>query len=251
VKRFGGEIARASNHVRAGHWPALLGDTNAPVAFVECETDRLAETVLRLYREDDPVTTQILCFTKEAGSASTKALNAKCQTALAPHAQPLRVFSAERERLEDTGLRVGDPLICTRNLWAHNLQNGSLGHLESIESVPVPFFNSDGKETAKTYAWARWDDNKLRPVTDEVLDALELAYAITVHKAQGSGFRRVIVPVFASRICDRTMLYTAMTRAASQVIFVGDLATAKRVVESPPRASRRKVALARLIEGLA
>lgn len=44
---------------------------------------------------------------------------------------------------------------------------------------------------------------------------------MTVHKSQGSRFRRVIVPVQASRILDRTLIYTAVTRATDQVVLVG------------------------------
>ena len=51
---------------------------------------------------------------------------------------------------------------------------------------------------------------------------IELAYAISVHKAQGSQWPLVIVPVYRSRILDRTLIYTAATRASEQVVFVGD-----------------------------
>jgi len=46
--------------------------------------------------------------------------------------------------------------------------------------------------------------------------------AITVHKAQGSQFKRLIVPLVRSRLLDRTMIYTALTRGVDQVVFIDD-----------------------------
>jgi exodeoxyribonuclease V alpha subunit len=73
------------------------------------------------------------------------------------------------------------------------------------------------------------------------LGPLELAYGITVHKAQGSAFKRVVIPIFQSRLLDRTMIYTALTRATDQVVFVGDLNTLRNTVAAPPRPDERTV----------
>lgn len=86
-----------------------------------------------------------------------------------------------------------------------------------------------------------------RDLTPDLLPHLELAYAITIHKAQGSQFPRAIVPVRHSRLLDRTMLYTAITRAQKQVILVGDVAAAAAAVEAPPHASLRQVALGSML----
>jgi exodeoxyribonuclease V alpha subunit len=93
----------------------------------------------------------------------------------------------------------------------------------------------------------RWDDGQERDLTPDLLPHLELAYAITIHKAQGSQFPRIIVSVRHSRLLDRTLLYTAITRAQKQVILVGDMAAAKAAVEAPPHASLRQVALGSLL----
>ena len=77
----------------------------------------------------------------------------------------------------------------------------------------------------------------------EILDDLELGYAITVHKAQGSQWPRVIVPLTGHRLLDRTLVYTAVTRAQRQVLLVGDAAAAKKAVEGLPRAHARQVSL--------
>lgn len=246
VQRFGGAIASGAHAVRDGRWPTLPPD--AALAFLPCEPSYVADIVLRHYLAD-PLNTQILTFTRERGVASAKVLNAMCQGVLAASARRLLVWNAELDRQEDSGLREGEPVLCTRNLWAWGIQNGSLGRVETVEEVPQPVFDSEGQLVGTALAWIRWDDGERRPVTEEVLDALELGYAVTVHKAQGSQFPRVIVPVCAARYLDRTMLYTAITRATTQVVLVGDVAMARQAVEARPHAARRQVALAEMLEG--
>jgi hypothetical protein len=71
------------------------------------------------------------------------------------------------------------------------------------------------------------------------LRTLALAYAITTHKAQGSQFRRVVIPIAQSRLFDRTVPYTTMTRAQEQVVFVGDRSAFEAAIVAPPHVSRR------------
>ena len=76
-----------------------------------------------------------------------------------------------------------------------------------------------------------------------MLDDVELGFAVTVHKAQGSQWRRVIIPITESRNLDRSLLYTAFTRAQTQVILVGEEQAAQAATRAPPRALDRNVAL--------
>lgn len=246
VRRFGGAIAAGARAVREGQWPDLPDSSSAALAFVPCVADAVADTVLQLYLAD-PTNTQVLTFTRERGVASAKTLNGLCQRAVADQAPRLLVWSDERNRHEDTGLRLGEPVLCTRNLHDWGLQNGRLGRIESIEAEPQSLHGAHGESKGLALAWVRWDDGERRPVTEEVLDALELGYAVTVHKAQGSQFARVLIPVYAARNLDRTMLYTALTRAKDQVILVGDVEVARRAVEALPHASHRQVALGELM----
>lgn len=244
VRRFGGNIATVASAVRDGQLPELPSTDDADIAFIECDEDEVGHVVMELLAKQSS-NTQVLTFTKTRGPASSATLNALCQQRLAADARRLVVFNEERGRHEYTGFRLGDPVLCTKNLWHLGLQNGSLGHLHSIEDAPL--VDGDG---AATYGWIRWDDGELRAVTEEVLDALELGYAITVHKAQGSQFGRVVVPVFRAKNLDRTMLYTAITRATGQVVLVGDRGLAAEVVQRPPSASQRRVSLGALVQQL-
>jgi exodeoxyribonuclease V alpha subunit len=103
--------------------------------------------------------------------------------------------------------------------------------------------NDEGEESGLALAWVDWDDGVRRPIVEEMLDDLELGYAITVHKAQGSQWPRVIVPLTGHRLLDRTLVYTAVTRAQRQVLLVGDEDAAKAAVEGLPRAQTRQIAL--------
>ena len=75
------------------------------------------------------------------------------------------------------------------------------------------------------------------------MDKVERAYAINCHRCQGSQFERVIIPVYASKILDSTMLYTAVTRAQRQVILVGDREAFRKAVLAPSKSSLRKTGL--------
>jgi exodeoxyribonuclease V alpha subunit len=248
VKRYGGAIAAAATAIREGCWPLLAADAEAAIGFIPCTPDpsvpsqaSISETVLRLYRAD-PVNTQVLCARRN-GADGTKGLNALFQSALTAGAKAVQVWDVQHDAYALVGFNLGDPVLCTRNLWDRGLQNGSLGIVVQVEDEPRLLTNEEGEETGLALAWVDWDDGVRRPIVEEMLDDLELGYAITVHKAQGSQWPRVIVPLTGNRLLDRTLVYTAVTRAQRQVLLVGDEAAAKRAVEAPPRANRRQVAL--------
>ena len=122
----------------------------------------------------------------------------------------------------------GDPVIWTRNDYQRGLMNGSSGRIV---------------EAHRDHAKAIIDGQEHRlSLADSGL--IELAYAISVHKAQGSQWPLVIVPVYRSRILDRTLIYTAATRASEQVVLVGDRNVFKAAVEMPPMNLKRDVSLA-------
>ncbi|WP_233799926.1 ATP-dependent DNA helicase [Paraburkholderia sp. HP33-1] len=252
VKRYGGEIAQAALSIRNGIWPTLATDSTSPIAMVECRNtsydgdNSLAAIVLRLYRTD-PENTQILC-SRRSGADGTRWLNSLCQKALADDS-PMLAWSGEHESFAHTGFRLGDAILCTRNLWSYGLQNGSLGRVVQVDDAPRAPDDDETDEARPVLGWILWDDGERRPVHEEMLDDLELGYAITVHKAQGSQWPRVIVPVTGNRLMDRTLLYTAVTRAQQQVILVGSAEAAKAAVEALPKAHLRQVGLTALLLG--
>jgi len=67
---------------------------------------------------------------------------------------------------------------------------------------------------------------------------------ISVHRAQGSQFPRVIVPVFPNRLLDRTLIYTALTRAVEQVVFIVDQGALVAAVAAIPAPRRQRTGMA-------
>ena len=128
----------------------------------------------------------------------------------------------------------GDPIIWTRNDYERDLMNGSTGRIV---------------EAHKDHAIAVLDGHEHR-LSAADSNLIELAYAISVHKAQGSQWPLVIVPVYRSRIFDRTLIYTAATRASEQVVFVGDRGVFATAVEMPPTNLTRDVTLASRLRSL-
>lgn len=248
IKRYGGDIATAAVSIRKGIWPSLSDNEADAIAFIECADTRtesgsslIAETVLDLYKLD-AADTQILSARRN-GPDGIKTINSLCQSAITAGNKPMTVWSTQHDAMALTGFHLGDPVLCTRNMWNRGLQNGSLGTIVEIEEVPRMLTNDDGTEVDHALAWVLWDDGLRRPVVEAMLDDLELGYAITVHKAQGSQWPRIIVPLTGHRLLDRTLIYTAVTRAQKQVLIVGDAAAAKSAVESAPRVQARQVAL--------
>ncbi|MCA6101051.1 ATP-binding domain-containing protein [Bradyrhizobium australafricanum] len=87
-------------------------------------------------------------------------------------------------------------------------------------------------------------DGESKLVPAYALPDLELAYAITCHKAQGSAFPKVIIPVVESRILDRTLIYVvALTRAKRRVVFVGDHQALSQAIQADSFSSRRDTGL--------
>lgn len=104
---------------------------------------------------------------------------------------------------------VGDPVVCTRNRYADGLFNGLLGRVVDIDHVGDVHIHWDGEAHPRQLDKAAGAD-------------IELAYAITCHRAQGSAAAAVIVMVEDSPLVTREWLYTAITRAKETVILVAN-----------------------------
>lgn len=240
-------IPLATREIRNGWCPAFSSDESDDAVFLPCADDQIISTVIRLY-EQDREGTQILSATRSCDFAGVDALNRTCHQRYADHSQQLLAENPETGEFEATGLCVGDLVMYTANDWGRNLQNGSLGQIDEIFDKPrsVNLGDDEKARICVALGMATFDGVK-HYVLDTDVDSLELAYSITVHKAQGSQFRRVIIPVRKSRILDRTFVYTAATRAQVQVIFVGDYEAVKEAIAQPPKAFSRQIGLRALL----
>ncbi len=121
---------------------------------------------------------------------------------------------------------VGDPVVFTRNLYQQGLCNGTLGRVISMN-------------VRARHLTIRWDDGVEGEIDGERVADLQLAYALSGHKAQGSSARRIVVPVYRSQVLDRAWVYTAITRAEEACVLVGDADVLRNAITLPPSSSRR------------
>jgi len=227
--RFGTEIAKVANSVRDGVLPDLAG--NSSVRLIEPRTpDDCANIATSLFMLD-PSDTIVLCGTKP----ETYAINQQVQQRTTWTNTPVTIWNHQYDTRQDLGFRLNDPVICVRNRWDLGLQNGSIGRIVGIDKM-------DQDDVTGTIAW---DDGEERAFDLELLDDLRLAYALTVHKSQGSQWRRVIVVLNEGPLLDRSFVYTAITRAQKEVTLIGQRSAIERTIKQPKAADRRHVALER------
>jgi exodeoxyribonuclease V alpha subunit len=237
-------IPRFAAAIRTGIWPdKLRSDPNGEVAVIPCEPHRLINTVLALY-DIDRENTQLLSATRANPFAGFEPISRACSQRYTAGrgAPPLSLHG------EPTGYYEGDLLLYTRNDWQRDLQNGLLGRLVEVFDTPHEVSVDDSKaEFVEALGWVDWE-GRLTPLLASDVEWIDYGYAISVHKAQGSQFKRVIMPVTRSRLLDRTLLYTAITRAQKQVILVGDVAAMRQAAQDRPIAHRRRVALPAMLD---
>lgn len=224
-------IPEYSATINRGEVPPSL--SVGAITFHEAPPDQLVEKCKSLY-SDSPHNTQIIGATK----AFVGELNVECQKLINPDGERLQF----RLHGEDyfISLRVGDPILFTKNNYNIGIQNGSLGILSSTER--------DVQDDQETFGVVTLDTGDPIPITEEVLDCMELGYAITLHKAQGSQFPRIIVAIQKGRISDRAWLYTAVTRAEAEIHIVGQAKDFAAIAKSESNTNRRASFLRRLLE---
>jgi exodeoxyribonuclease V alpha subunit len=212
------QIAHAVRHGVAPRLPDFAGCA-CGVNFIDAADDAIMDNLLRVLTEwngcDD---VQTLGAVKR-GANGIRAINATM------HAYA----SATKKKLEGWDFAESEPIIYLVNDYGKGLWNGSLGRINRVMS------------SASRRAMACSLDGVEHELLEEDFPHVDLAYAITVHKAQGSQFKRVIVPVTPSRLLDRTLIYTALTRGIEQVVFIGDRNAFERAVVAPPHSQERQV----------
>ena len=136
------------------------------------------------------------------GVAGVANLNAQLQAALNPSRQSLKTVSGE--------YRPGDKLIQLRNNYDKDLFNGDIGEVLSIDGVRGTL-TADFDGAKHTFERGEFGD-------------LGLAYAISIHKSQGSEYPVVIVPLLKAHfvMLQRNLIYTAITRGRKKVFIVGE-----------------------------
>ncbi|MCB9678583.1 MAG: ATP-dependent RecD-like DNA helicase [Alphaproteobacteria bacterium] len=219
-------IVAAAHAIRSGHLPARSSPGGDAFLIEREEASQVQETLLKVVRDRLPANgfapEQIQVLTPvRRGPLGTGELNQRLQRALNGEAEVLR--EGERE------LRVGDRVICTRNNYDLEVFNGDLGvALRAVkDGIEIEF---DGRNVVFP-----WDE----------LTSIELAYAVTVHKSQGSEYPAVVLLLHHSHglMLRRNLFYTAATRAKRFLCVVGTERAWGRAVRDN-RSDARNTALA-------
>ncbi|MCA2008527.1 AAA family ATPase [Tritonibacter mobilis] len=211
-------IPAASTAVRNGQLPEFQEySPKGPGAhFLPCPLNEMAGKLLDL--QSEMPSAQIISAVRD-GPCGANTINA--------------VFHDERTQgmPELFGFCEGEPVIWTINNYSLDLMNGTLGTVLALSEDRL-LIDFEGEEK-----WIEQTDAK----------ALDLAYAITVHKAQGSQFSTVIFPHARSRITSRQLVYTAITRATSKVVILGEKAQLRASLTQASDASHRTTLIPDLV----
>jgi exodeoxyribonuclease V alpha subunit len=207
------KIITSAHLIRQGRMPELRSaESGSDFYFVERDTpEEIAATLVKMVQNRIPNhlnlnpirDIQVLC-PMNRGSIGVRELNTALQSAL----NPVRAGEAAAERF-GWRFQVRDKVIQTENNYKKEVFNGDIGIIEKIDPVE--------QELA-----IRFDDRLVQYEFGE-LDEVSLAYAVTIHKAQGSEFPVVVIPVAMQHfmLLQRNLIYTGITRAKRLLVVIG------------------------------
>lgn len=231
-------IVTNAHRIVRGEYP-ILNDRKNDFFFMPSDSE---ENTLRLvvelcktrlpasYGYDPLDDIQVLCPSR-MGTVGTQSLNHELQLALNPPSKDKREV-----KFMNTLFREGDKIMQTKNDYdvewrrgaekSHGIFNGDIGRIAEAdrvnENVEIDF---DGRR-------AHYDS--------EMLKKIEHAYAVTIHKSQGSEYPAVIIPLpnGMDRLSYRNLLYTAVTRAKKTLIIIGTVGKVYSMVDNDRRTQR-------------
>ena len=243
-------IVRSAHEIHHGIVPQLRSFDGDFFFLKRYHPQKAVDTIVELVKTRLPTKmgipshqVQVLSPTRRYPTGTAN-LNRELQAALNPPApgKPEKAFGSVTFRLGDRVMQVKNNydvmwLDAQKGESGLGIFNGDIGHIVEVEpgggALTVDF---DGKQVL---------------YTPEALGELELAYAVTVHKAQGSEYPAVVLACLeaAPMLLTRSVLYTGVTRAKSLFIGVGDERVFARMVENN-KPQRRYSALAARLTGV-
>ncbi len=232
------KIITNAHKIVNGETPDLKNDgkdffhMERPSSFMTSQTvvELCSERLPKAYKWDAFSDIQVICPSKK-GETGTQNLNKLLQNVLNP---------AEKGKSEiivaGKVFRVGDKIMQIKNNYniewesptekGTGIFNGDIGILTAIDTkTSLVTVNFDGREAI---------------IPGEYLSELELAYAVTVHKSQGSEFKAVIIPAIniVPNLAYRNLLYTAVTRAKDLLVTVGSAQMIDAMTQNDRKAKR-------------
>jgi exodeoxyribonuclease V alpha subunit len=209
----GSHIITTAHRIRRGQMPDMRGaDPSSDFHFVERDDpEKIAATLVKLVQERiperfrlDPIRdVQVLC-PMNRGSLGVRELNTALQQAL----NPARPGQPSVERF-GWRFQIRDKVIQTENDYDKEVFNGDIGIIERIDPV-------------EHEVTIRFDERLVKYDFGE-LDEVALAYAITIHKSQGSEFPAVVIPLATQHymLLQRNLIYTGITRGKRLLVLIG------------------------------
>jgi exodeoxyribonuclease V alpha subunit len=237
-------IVVTAHGLQAGVVPSLQSKPTSDFFFLRSESPLAAQQMIsdlvarRLpsHYGFDPVRDIQVLSPMYRGPAGVVALNEVLQARLNPTTASLSIAYGEHT------FRVGDKVMAVHNNYDKGptgVFNGDLGRVVRVEleihQVWVEFVDEAGTFTVG--------------YESHELDELTLAYACSIHRAQGSEYPCVVLPLVSQHhlMLQRNLLYTAITRARQLCVLVGDLRALQRAVENDAVAGRNTALAQRLL----
>lgn len=205
------EIVLASHKVNRGEPLALDGRTpESDFQFVNCTDEtRLCDLIVKMAEKlkSRNANFQVLA-PKYDGIVGVNNLNTQLREALNPD------VGKSEWKAGKIHFRVGDRVMITKNDYTLNVYNGDMGKIDSIGRDDL---------IVKVHGFDKVDMS-VRLTKTQAIEMIRLAYAITVHKSQGSEFDTIIFPIVRAhgRMRQRNLFYTAITRAKKKCWLLGD-----------------------------
>jgi exodeoxyribonuclease V alpha subunit len=208
------QIVTNAHRIKNGEMPERQSKgTKSDFYFVErSDPEQIRNLLIELVAKRIPVKLdvdpirdiQVLC-PMNRGSIGARELNERLQAAL----NPLQAAEIEVERF-GIRFRVRDKVIQTENNYDKEVFNGDIGQIASIDPIE--------REVAVRY------DSRVVTYDYGELDEVSLAYAISIHKSQGSEFPVVVIPLAIQQymLLERNLVYTGLTRGKRLVMLVGE-----------------------------
>ena len=239
-----------AHKINNGEYPTLTKRDNNFFFLARHNAVNIVQTVMELCKtrlpksyDIDPIADLQVLSPMKKGGAGVINLNKELQQCINP---PLP--SKQEYQYGQIIFREGDKVMQTRNdydlTWEKSgsneagagVFNGDMGIIREID-------------VKSKYMTVLFDDDRIVDYEFTRLDELDLSYAITVHKSQGSEFPIVILPVFhcAPMLMCRNLFYTAVTRAKDMVILVGDESAVRHMVDNNTERERYSGLAERLV----
>ena len=209
-------IVTLASQIRQGILPADFTQKKADRSYFEIASNHIPATIEKILdaalRSGIPARDIQVLAPMYRGTAGIDAINQLMQELLNPLQKGQSSFEASQFHY-----RTGDKVIHLVNDAEVNVFNGDLGYITDL--IPGKYTESKQDEIIIDF-----DGNEVSYPRNEWYK-IRLAYAMSIHKSQGSEFPVVILPITSAskRMLERNLIYTAITRAKSKLILLGEL----------------------------